>query len=155
MITYVKGDLFAANEPAIAHGCNCHGFMGAGVALLVKQQFPHAFSDYRVAVEERQFYPGVAQPVWCLDRETQTKATTVYNLATQNAPGANAKIEYVEAALYNMRRHMDHVGNRRIAMPKIGAGIGGLNWPAVEVIIDKVFGWCGSSYEYEVVVYSL
>lgn len=153
MITYITGDLFAANERAIAHGCNCHGVMGAGVARIVRNQFPHAFADYRVACEEKQFYPGVAQPVVCFSNFDPAEATTVYNLATQNAPGANAKIEYVAYALSSMRRHMDFVGNRRIAMPRIGAGIGGLVWEQVETVISTVFD--AHCFDYDVVVYSL
>lgn len=162
MITHIKGDLFAANERAIAHGCNCHGVMGAGVARIVAQMFPWVFTTYKQAVDLRQFYPGVAQPVVCyseildgrkVNRPVQ-ESTTVYNLATQNAPGANAKIDYVMGSLLNMKRHMDFVGNERIAMPKIGAGIGGLNWAITEQIIIDVFSLDRVS-PYTVVVYSL
>ncbi len=155
MITYVKGDLFAANERAVAHGCNCHGVMGAGVAAIVRDRFPVAYNRYKMACDiTKDFYPGVAQPVSCDVPNWDTggtDVTTVYNLATQNAPGANAKYDYVEGALRNMRRHMLHVGNSRIAMPKIGAGIGGLEWEMVEQVINSVFG----SEAFMVVVYEL
>lgn len=151
MITYIKGDLFAAVERAIAHGCNCHGVMGAGVAQIVKSKYPEAFIEYHRAWQKGLFYPGVAQPVRCW---TGDEVTTVYNLATQNAPGANAKIDYVMGSLLNMKRHMDFVGNERIAMPKIGAGIGGLNWAITEQIIIDVFSLDRVS-PYTVVVYSL
>ena len=152
MITYVRGDLFAADECAIAHGCNCHGVMGAGVAYLVKQNHPDAFLEYQRAVIKGQFYPGVAQSVRCW---TGDEVTTVYNLATQNAPGANAKLEYVRAAMRNMKRHMDYQGNRRIAMPKIGSGIGGLHWHFVEVEIEDVFKQTTFNGSYDVRVYEL
>lgn len=146
-ITHIKGDLFASNERAIAHGCNCHGVMGAGVARIVREQFKMAFIEYQLACEDRQFYPGVAQPVEC---EVDGEVTVVYNLATQNAPGANARLDYVRGAMENMKRHMEYVGNRRIAMPKIGAGIGGLIWSQVEDQINDVF-----DTSHDVRVYSL
>lgn len=149
MITHVKGDLFAANERAIAHGCNCHGVMGAGVAKIVREKYHTAFLYYRQAVSQGWFYPGVAQP--CRVDHDNGEVTTVYNLATQNAPGANAKYHFVEQAMRNMKEHMFFVGNKRIAMPKIGAGIGGLDWNRVETIIDGVF----ARDTFDVVVYSL
>lgn len=158
-LTYVKGDLFAANERAMAHGCNCHGVMGAGVAKIVRDHFPSAYAEYRYAHDHGQFYPGLAQPVRCYKEVTDEgrilthEATTVYNLATQNAPGPNAQLSYVVAAFANMKRHMDHVGNRRIAMPKIGAGIGGLVWDRVEEIAIAVFDIKHDAYD--VVVYEL
>lgn len=154
MITYVKGDLFAANERAIAHGCNCHGVMGAGVAKIVRDQFPRAFHDYRDACTIDQFYPGCAQPVVCevftAEGHETGEVTTVYNLATQNAPGPNAKYEWVEAAFRNMLQHMHYVGNKRIAMPMIGAGIGGLDWMFVHRILQATF-----PHTFDVVVYYL
>jgi O-acetyl-ADP-ribose deacetylase (regulator of RNase III) len=32
VITWKEGDLFASGLPAIAHGVNCRGVMGAGIA---------------------------------------------------------------------------------------------------------------------------
>lgn len=156
-LTYVKGDLFAANERAIAHGCNCHGYMGAGVAKIVQDLFPKAFEIYRNECRENRFYPGVALPVESHVDEMDHRigdVTLIYNLATQNAPGRNAQIEYVEMALMNMKNHMDFVGNKRIAMPKIGAGIGGLNWDEVESTIEMVF-FAMYPDRYDVVVYEL
>lgn len=148
MIQHIQGDLFAANERAIAHGCNCHGVMGAGVAKIVREHFEQAYSDYDLACRKGQFYPGVAQPVRCVVGASEDR-TTVYNLATQNAPGANARLDYVEQAFTNMRRHMEYVGNTRIAMPKIGAGIGGLEWDDVEHAASQILDGL------TVVVYSL
>lgn len=150
MITYIKGDLFAANERAIAHGCNCHGFMGAGFAAQIEKRFPHVFMEYLNACRtpERQFYPGCAQPVLA---KHDGEATLVYNLGTQNAPGRNARPEYIEAAFRNMKRHMDFIGNKRIAMPLIGADIGGVSWQSTHNTLISVFMLHDTSYE--IVVY--
>lgn len=156
-ITYVKGDLFAANERAVAHGANCRGLMGAGVAKIVRERYPLAFSEYTFACNKDQFYPGVAQPVVCPEPESD-ELTMVYNLATQNAPGANARIEYVAQSFRNMFRHMQFVGNNRIAMPKIGAGIGGLEWAsvawAIMITIDEIAEF-QHGFDPDVVVYEL
>ena len=39
---------------------------------------------------------------------------------------------------------------RSIAMPRIGAGYGGLDWDEVKMVIDSVFdNWAGMLYVYE------
>ena len=50
-----------------------------------------------------------------------------------------------------MREQADHEGIASIALPRIGAGYGGLSWKKVrEAIIEKVFaGWPGTLYVYE------
>jgi O-acetyl-ADP-ribose deacetylase (regulator of RNase III) len=41
----------------------------------------------------------------------------------------------------------------RIAIPKIGSGIGGMDWEDVEEMIS--LAWMGSKYEIQIVVYEL
>ena len=158
-IEYVKGNLFDGNERAFAHGCNCHGVMGAGFAKQVKSRFPTAYREYRRAHGNGQFYPGVAQPVACFEGDSEDysnavgEMTLVYNLATQNFPGANAKLWMVEQAFKNMKIHMGFTGNSRVAIPKIASDIGGLEWSDVEDVIRQVM--CFPTNEFTVVVYEL
>jgi O-acetyl-ADP-ribose deacetylase (regulator of RNase III) len=36
-----QGDLFAATDlDGIAHGVNCHGQMGAGIAKIIREKYP-------------------------------------------------------------------------------------------------------------------
>lgn len=65
----------------------------------------------------------------------------VYNLATQQhycIAGQLAKLEYVETSMEKMMQLAERSGVNSIAMPKIGAGLGGLKWEEVRGIIDKV-----------------
>jgi O-acetyl-ADP-ribose deacetylase (regulator of RNase III) len=65
----------------------------------------------------------------------------VYNLATQQhycIAGQLAKLEYIETSMEKMMQLADKSGVRSIAMPKIGAGLGGLNWVEVKAVIEKV-----------------
>ena len=48
-IIYKSGDVVEAQETYIAHGCNCQGKMGKGVAMGIKDKFPKAYRDYRDA----------------------------------------------------------------------------------------------------------
>jgi O-acetyl-ADP-ribose deacetylase (regulator of RNase III) len=52
-----------------------------------------------------------------------------------------------------MRAQADAAGVASIAMPRIGAGYGGLSWRKVRAVIDRVFAdWSGTLYVYEAYV---
>jgi len=75
----------------------------------------------------------------------------VFNLATQEDYWrSRATYDAIRAALTSMRQQADSEGITSIAMPRIGAGYGGLSWKKVRVIIDEIFGdWSGMLYVYE------
>jgi O-acetyl-ADP-ribose deacetylase (regulator of RNase III) len=50
-----------------------------------------------------------------------------------------ATYEAVERALENMRHVADENGIKSIAMPRVGAGYGGLDWSKVREFVEKVF----------------
>ena len=47
MIKVINGDLFSSTARFIVHQVNCQGKMGSGVALQVKQKFPHVYDEYK------------------------------------------------------------------------------------------------------------
>jgi O-acetyl-ADP-ribose deacetylase (regulator of RNase III) len=147
-IQFVSGDLFANahNVQAFAHGCNCQGSMGAGIATGFRDRYPEMYEQYRRRCKEpRQFNLG---DVW-LWREEGRPA--VFNLGTQEDTWrARATYEAVETALWRMRELADSEGIRSIALPRIGAGDGGLSWTKVRPVIERVFAdWPGTLVVYE------
>jgi len=48
-IAFVSGDLFAnaSSVQAFAHGCNCAGAMGAGIAVGFRTRYPAMYEEYR------------------------------------------------------------------------------------------------------------
>jgi O-acetyl-ADP-ribose deacetylase (regulator of RNase III) len=148
-IRYVAGDLFAnaARAQALAHGCNCEGSMGAGVAVGFRERYPAMYERYRAMckAQPRQFNLGDA---WLFKAK---RRPWVFNLATQERYWrCRATYEAVESALASMRRQAEGEDVTRIAMPRIGAGLGGLSWKKVREIIDRVFdGWPGTLTVYE------
>lgn len=148
-IVYLSGDLFVnrVGAQAFAHGCNCQGSMGAGIAIEFKRRYPEMFDVYRALckADPRQFNPGDCFFWRAADQPS------VFNLATQEDYWrSRATYEAIRAALTSMRQQADREGITSIAMPRIGAGYGGLSWKKVRTIIDEVFGdWSGDLYVYE------
>lgn len=146
-VEYVSGDLFTSNAQALAHGCNCQGVMGAGIAVQFKKRYPEMFRQYQHICQVKSFIPGAFY------RYKAPDDRLIYNLATQVYPGAHARIEWVSACLQSMvGLHSSEFGpvNSSIAIPRIGCGLGGLLWPDVKKVIEDV----GNSTTVKLVVYS-
>jgi O-acetyl-ADP-ribose deacetylase (regulator of RNase III) len=148
-IQFVSGDLFA-NEyqaQALAHGCNCQGSMGAGIAVGFRERYPAMYAEYRrrCKAAPRQFNPGDVF-LWKADDQPW-----VFNLATQEDYWrSRATYDTIERVLQAMRAQADAEGIQSIAMPRIGAGYGGLSWKKVRPLIERVFAdWPGTLSVYE------
>jgi O-acetyl-ADP-ribose deacetylase (regulator of RNase III) len=147
-IQFIAGDLFANRfaAEALAHGCNCAGSMGAGIAVGFKQRYPTMFEEYKLRCKAKP--PTFSLGSAFLWREEGKPA--VFNLGTQPRPGRGATYEAVEAALRAMRGTADAENIRSVAMPRIAAGYGGLSWKKVKALIESVFAdWTGTVYVYE------
>lgn len=146
MIKYVKGNLFEAPERILAHGCNCSGGYGSGVAAgmahnhrKARDQYMHKFND------EEGWELGDVQFV-------TSGHKIIANCATQDGymPRNMCHADYP-----SIRKCMELVkdfaksNGYDIAIPKIGAGLAGGDWNIIEGILKEVFS------DYDVTVYSL
>ena len=153
-IEFVTGDLFANayGAQAFAHGCNCQGKMGAGIAVGFRERYPAMYARYHdlCVATPRAFNLGDVF-FWKSD---DPALPSVFNLATQERTfRGRASYEAIEVALTAMRRIADREGIARIALPRIGVGYGGLSWTKVRAIIERVFAdWHGSLFVYETFV---
>lgn len=140
MIEY-DGDMFTTTSRAVAHGVNCSGVMGAGIAKTVREKFPHNYENYRAACLAGTLKPGEVHVNY-------ENGLYILNMATQNKPGRDARYEWVfESALAVMRGAVN-IGIPTVAVPEIGSGIGGLEWDKVaqillttEIIVDTKAEW--------------
>ena len=60
MVRYIeKGDIFRLEGvTSYAHGCNCAGAMGKGIAVSFKQRLPEMYAEYKELCRNGQFKPG-------------------------------------------------------------------------------------------------
>lgn len=148
-IEFIAGDLFVNTHKvqAFAHGCNCQGSMGAGIAVGFRTRYPEMYEQYRARckADPREFNLGDAW-LW-----KTTDQPWVFNLGTQERFWrARASYEAIEAALKQMRAQADAEGINSIAIPRIGVGYGGLSWKKVRAIVENVFAdWVGRLVVYE------
>lgn len=128
-IEHRVGDLFTADVPAIAHGCNAKGKMGSGIAVEFRRRWPEMYNEYADLCAQGDLIGGhvfiwKAEPI-------------VFNLVTQTNPGPNASLDYIRIATEVMVIDAwERFGITSIGLPRIGAGIGGLAWDEVEAALD-------------------
>ncbi len=129
-VTHKTGDLLQATEPAIAHGVNCHGVMGAGVARAIRAAYgEEMFDEYRFACRDGELLPGGVH-TWL-----EIPRPLLLNVASQEKPGADARIGWLAAGMLEAMRIVKLYRADSVAVPRIGCGIGGLTWEAVEPVL--------------------
>lgn len=133
MVTYIEfGNIFKLNGVYnYAHGCNCAGAMGKGIALQFKEKFPDMYIEYKQLCKEGKFNLG---DVFMYSYGNGS----IFNLGTQKTWKVKADIHAIEQSLIKMLSLAIKENIKHIALPKIGAGLGALNWQDVKNVIDKV-----------------
>jgi O-acetyl-ADP-ribose deacetylase (regulator of RNase III) len=134
-VHYKVGDLFTSEQPAIGHGVNIRGIMGSGIAVIFKRQFPEIFPPYKEACDNGMLTPGSMLPVE-VDSDTDTR--WVFNLASQDEPGANARMDWVEDSAHAAFHYAEEEGVSGLALPRIASGVGGLVWADVKLKLEEV-----------------
>lgn len=139
----LKNDLLTFERGIIAHGCNCSNGFGSGVAKAIADKYPFVKESYHrnfnspIGVKELQPHLlGKIQLVTIYDDELY-----IANCFTQLDYGKDKK-QYADPIA--IMESMERVSALAIALhldvyaPKIGCGLGGLDWIEVEPIFRKI-----------------
>lgn len=134
MLIEKTGDLFSSGAPAIGHGVNVVGVMGAGVAKIVRENYPDVFNHYATECLRSNLAPGEFNGL-LTTHPNSDKMVTILNLASQDSPGANATYEWTLQSINYALYHCRSVGFAKLAIPRIGCGIGGLSWEVLKPML--------------------
>lgn len=145
MIEYRKGDLLGVTEGVIAHGVNCQGVMGSGVALAIKKKYPRVFKYYNILCESEKTDTKKLLGRTLIVRAKEDESTPmVANCFTQNFYGTDKRhvnYEAVAESFASLYKHYNTSENPDMILhiPKIGAGLGGGNWEIISRIIEDEY----------------
>jgi O-acetyl-ADP-ribose deacetylase (regulator of RNase III) len=129
---FEKGDLFHTDGlRAYAQGCDCAGEMDKGIAVAFRKKWPAMYEEYRARCADGRFRLGDVF-AWSDGGET------VYCLGIQAQSAAKAKAPALTKSLQAMAQLAQKDGIERIALPRIGAAPGGIDWPRAKKIISEV-----------------
>lgn len=146
MISYIKKDISTIIRGVVAHGCNCQGVMGSGVAFAIRRKWSKAYTDYvsycRKFDNNRRSMLGMVQMV---NVGGTFNDLFVANCFTQEYYGNDGKVyadlSAIKEALQNVIAFARTYGYP-VYIPRIGCGLGGLSWedqvqPILEQLVDE------------------
>ena len=135
MINYIKGDLLGAKEKVIVHGCNNRGVMNSGVAKQIRARWPNVFTTYELKQQVFGLELGSIIPVETHDGKIIVNAITQDGFGRDG--GQYVVYEAVEKCFTAINNKAPNWDVTTIAMPRIGAGLGGGEWRIIEDIITR------------------
>jgi O-acetyl-ADP-ribose deacetylase (regulator of RNase III) len=132
MLKFKTGNLFSEDVEALVNTVNCVGIMGRGVALQFKKRFPENYKQYYKACEIGKVKPG---KMFVYSTDTLVYPKYIINFPTKRHWKGKSKIEDIELGLDDLARVILEKEISSIALPPLGAGLGGLDWKRVKAII--------------------
>ena len=141
MITYVKGNMFECDADCLINTVNCEGFMGKGIAYQFKVRFPENNRSYIKACKSGELTVG---KVHCYVED----GITIVNFPTKNKWRENSRIEYIEMGMDYFVELLPELSVKKIAIPPLGCGNGGLLWEDVKKIIEDKIADIADKYDF-------
>ncbi|MDR2688952.1 MAG: macro domain-containing protein [Azoarcus sp.] len=134
MIEYASGDILKCEADALVNTVNCVGVMGRGIALQFKNAFPENFKAYEAACKRDAVQPG---RMFVHETGQLTPPRFIVNFPTKRHWRGKSRIEDIEAGLVDLVKVICDFGVRSVAIPPLGAGLGGLEWNEVRPRIER------------------
>ncbi len=137
MIELTAGNILEADAQAIINTVNCVGVMGRGIALQFKKAFPDNFKAYKAACDRKELHPGA---MFIFDRAILAdRQRYIINFPTKRHWKGKSKLEDVKAGLKALTQELRDRQIHSVAIPPLGCGLGGLDWPTVRQMIEEAF----------------
>ena len=119
-----NGDIFNSSCEYLVNPVNTVGVMGKGLALSFKNKFPNNFKKYKKYCNSGDFVVGKL----LITSENNKK---IINFPTKIHWKDNSRIGFIIDGLKKLKIAIEKHNIKSIAMPKIGCGLGGLDWNLV------------------------
>ncbi|MGI9277873.1 MAG: type II toxin-antitoxin system antitoxin DNA ADP-ribosyl glycohydrolase DarG [Endozoicomonas sp.] len=133
MIKYTTGNLLDAPAEALVNTVNTFGVMGKGIALMFKERFGLNMKEYAKACKAKEVQVG---HMFVTETDELMGPRWIINFPTKKHWRNPSKMEWIVDGLQDLKRFITENNVRSIAIPPLGAGNGGLDWPAVREQIE-------------------
>ena len=134
MIIYQTGNILHDQADAIINTVNTVGVMGKGLALQFKKAFPDNFKVYKKACDDQGLVTG---EVLTVELNSINAPFYIINFPTKAHWKGKSKLEYIEQGLSSLKSEVKRLGLKSVALPALGSGLGGLDWHAVDSLIQS------------------
>ncbi|XP_060651270.1 ADP-ribose glycohydrolase OARD1 [Drosophila nasuta] len=128
VIKEINGDLFSAGaEYSMCHCVAADLRMGKGIAVKFRNKF-----GQMAALQQQNVKPGGVAIL-------QYQGRYIYNLITKQSSWGKPTYQLLHSSLSAMREHMLKHNVEKLALPRIGCGLDGLNWTKVKDMLREIF----------------
>lgn len=135
MIKYLSGDIMESEAQALVNPVNCVGVMGKGLALQFKHRYPANYIFYEQACREGRVRPG-HMLVFELEPVTHGQGPQfLINFPTKRHWLDESLLGDIHQGLDALAFELIRRRIRRVALPALGCGLGGLVWDDVKEVI--------------------
>lgn len=137
MLHFSRGNLLQAEVEAMVNTVNTVGVMGKGIALAFKETYPENFRAYETACGAGELRVG---RMFVTENHSLLGPRWIINFPTKKHWRHPSRLEWVQEGLVDLRRVIEQLGIRSIALPPLGCGQGGLAWQDVRSLIETTLG---------------
>ena len=140
MIRYVSGDLLVGDVPVIAHGVAPNDPFNQGLAHALREQYPAMYKDFRHHCQTAHPQAG---GLWAWGGAEGKRIVALFTQEGAYDHGAKpgkATLAHLNHALKALAQACQSEGWKRIALPRLATGVGGLDWDEVKPLIAKHLG---------------
>lgn len=131
MIYKVEGDILLSKAQAIVHGIGVNDPMDKGLALKLRNKYPLLQKDLNCWRHQHNTKPGEAW-IWVGQNNVRiVNLITHENMESNDHHYEKATLNNVKHALSALVKIIDFEKLTSIALPKLGTGLGDLNWDDV------------------------
>lgn len=141
----INKDLTTVERGIIVHGCNCQGVMGSGVAKALRSKWPQIFTSYKRMCDNCVSRNNLLGGVSMVQINSELHIANAFTQLYYGKDGRKyADPEAIVTALSSVNGFAAGWASTfdvmmDIYLPKIGCGLGGLDWDTeVEPIVRDI-----------------
>ena len=134
MLNFKQGDIFEQSVEAIVNPVNCVGVMGKGLALEFKNRFPDCYREYAQACRAGNVQPG---RMFVFQTLLVRWPRYIINFPTKRHWRDQSRLQDIQDGLQALANEMQNRRITSVAIPALGAGLGGLEWEPVREAIES------------------
>ncbi len=135
MIKYTQGNLLEADVDALVNTVNTVGVMGKGIALMFKERFANNMVQYAKACKANQVQTG---RMFVTETSELMGPKWIVNFPTKQHWRSPSQLEWIVDGLQDLKEFIVAHHIKSIALPPLGSGNGGLDWPVVREQVERI-----------------
>jgi len=150
MIQAVSGDILLSKAAVIVHGVSPNDDFHQGLARALREKWPALYKDFRHYVKTHAPKPGGLWAWMGADGQRVVSLFTQEPAPAQGVHPGRATLQHVGHALKALHQLAVQEQWSSLALPRLGTGVGGLDWKDVEPLVRQHLG----KLDARVIIYS-